>query len=705
MKRTSLVLVFLFIGFDSFSQNISKDIMHPFERNKILSLITESRRYVDQQHFNEANAKLQEALVITKEIRNENLQVDVMYEMSTVYRLLRKYNLVLQIDSSGLAIAQKNNYQLGIAKMNNMIATNYVASGKPDKALNLFFQNIPLIKQTNDTAVLITAYNTIGNCYMQLRVGEKGINYFDTCIVLCKKIKDSIFEYNIYSNLGVCYRQKGDYATAADYFIKSIKFLEKNADQSAVVAKKINLALLYSDLKKPDEILRLLYPLLPLLESKQPYTGVVHINSMLGKAHKATGRSDSALTYFNREIFFTGRLKDYSSYSNTYYEIANIFRDRNKYDSALHYYNLATAFIDSGRNSPKEFAKSLICFNMGILYNKQKQYNKAEEFLLKGLNCPLPDKKLVLFQISQFYDEINNPNKASFYRDQYLKIKDSAVSNELLLQIKHAADEYEIEKKQTAIQLSEKQNKIKELELLQSKNEKKIILFVLVAVLLISVIIFLSYLRNKKLSKQLAQRNNRIEFLIRELHHRIKNNLQILSSLLSLQSYSTSDSNTKAVLKEGQTRIDAMSLIHQKLYLTEQSNSIDFGNYLITLSEMLANSFGFDPAVIKINLEDPDKKIDVDIAIPMALIINELITNSFKHAFKEIEDPEIIINLKQEKNKINLTVKDNGIGIDKPKDNSSFGIKLVNTLVKQLKANVQVEHQNGMSYNFEFNIA
>lgn len=196
-----------------------------------------------------------------------------------------------------------------------------------------------------------------------------------------------------------------------------------------------------------------------------------------------------------------------------------------------------------------------------------------------------------------------------------------------------------------------------------------------------------------------TEKNKYIESLIRELHHRVKNNLQVVSSLMSLQSNRLDDDKAKQALEEGRTRVDAMAMIHQKLYLDNELAAVDMSDYLKNLSLSLANSFGFDNTNVRTTIELPGKSMDIDRAIPIGLIVNELLTNAFKHAFKDIAHPLISISLKQTEEKtIELKVADNGKGLQPAADlkkSGSFGMKLVHTLVDQLNGELSLKQNPG----------
>ena len=194
------------------------------------------------------------------------------------------------------------------------------------------------------------------------------------------------------------------------------------------------------------------------------------------------------------------------------------------------------------------------------------------------------------------------------------------------------------------------------------------------------------------------------EVLLKEIHHRVKNNLQIISSILNLQSSFVHDEGTLEILRESRNRIGSMAIIHESLYQTEDFSSIEFGEYLKNLSINLMSSYRTSE---KIKLETNIEKVDLilDQAIPCGLIVNELISNSLKYAWDKEQKGKISINIKQIKNKIILEVTDDGKGLptDFEKLNTeTLGLQLVSTLVEQLDGELKVDSTKGTKYLLTF---
>ena len=197
---------------------------------------------------------------------------------------------------------------------------------------------------------------------------------------------------------------------------------------------------------------------------------------------------------------------------------------------------------------------------------------------------------------------------------------------------------------------------------------------------------------------------NEKEALLKEVHHRVKNNLQIISSLMNLQASNTNDPVFLSLIRECKNRISSMSMIHEMLYQSKNLSSIKAEEYVKHLTVSLESSFRLSDVRVEFHLEvTPDILLETDKMIPIGLILNEAISNSFKHAFPK-GSGIIGISLSQEKGIYKLTVCDNGIGLqcDNWCNGNTLGIQLIHTLSEQLDAKMEMTQKDGLMYIFEF---
>jgi len=204
------------------------------------------------------------------------------------------------------------------------------------------------------------------------------------------------------------------------------------------------------------------------------------------------------------------------------------------------------------------------------------------------------------------------------------------------------------------------------------------------------------------------------ETLLKEIHHRVKNNLTVISSLLNLQSHYIKDKDDLIMFKESQSRAKSMALIHQRLYDSSDLKRIDFGDYIKTLANEMFHTYVTDSSRIKLNLNVEDVMLDINTAIPLGLILNELLTNSMKYAFPSSElsnkfnstkKGNINVNLLKNKKGYVLSVEDDGIGFPENinlENTDSLGLQLINSLTNQINGKIRLKRNNGTSFKIDF---
>lgn len=203
----------------------------------------------------------------------------------------------------------------------------------------------------------------------------------------------------------------------------------------------------------------------------------------------------------------------------------------------------------------------------------------------------------------------------------------------------------------------------------------------------------------KMKSEELKQSLKEKEVLLKEVHHRVKNNLQIISSILNLQTSFNNDPKVNEILKESQNRVKSMAYLHESLYQNKNFSFINFSDYLINLSKNLVHSYYLSDSLVDLKLEVDDVQLNLDQAIPCGLMVNELLTNAIKYAFPEKRsDARITIRVSEKNGKVEITVGDNGVGLPKGFDvnkTNSLGLQLVSTLTEQLDGKLSVNNDKG----------
>lgn len=312
--------------------------------------------------------------------------------------------------------------------------------------------------------------------------------------------------------------------------------------------------------------------------------------------------------------------------------------------------------------------------------------------LIKDYKLPLLEKKNAHW-LSLAYSKLGKSQEAFKFLELKEALSDSLYRSGQAKTVSRLEAEFK-RKEQT-----------REIENLEFKNstKNKMLLGSGVFMLLLSIFSWLVYRLWRKVSTQkivISSALKEKDILLREIHHRVKNNLQLVSSLLTLQIDSVSDTNAQAAIKEGHSRVQSMALIHQDLYHKENPTEVSGKVYLEKLTRELFTTYNIDPDRIKLKLDIEDLNIDVDILVPLGLIINELLTNALKYAFPEERQGSLDISLIDRDGVLDLWIKDDGIGF-KPNEvrTGSFGTTLINALIAQLDGKISTTSSDGTQTN------
>lgn len=388
-----------------------------------------------------------------------------------------------------------------------------------------------------------------------------------------------------------------------------------------------------------------------------------------------------------------------------------------EYEEAIPFLESSIAIIEEnnrGKHSTDVVENTL---NLADCHLQLKKYRLAKEYLDEEFNVVKVEHVIKKNRLLALYYEIREDFKnSSLYLKRNVRIRDSInLSNTSIKKQQLVA----VAEQQVAISRlmidEQKQEMEKTRNDLQSMDEKISLVFIsLIFTLLGFAGMVFAYLKSIKNQRLIAAQKHIIEnsliekdSLLKEIHHRVKNNLQMVSSLLSLQTKNTRSKAAIAALEEGKSRVKAMALIHQKLYQNDDLSVIEMQGYIESLINSVQSVYKKGGHNINITIDAEGVELDIDRAIPFGLILNELVSNSFKYAFPEgDENGKIYIHLRKNKDKGFFEYTDNGIGLPEDIDdraNSSMGVRLMNRLVNQLQSTLNIDKTSeGVRFWFDF---
>jgi two-component sensor histidine kinase len=439
-------------------------------------------------------------------------------------------------------------------------------------------------------------------------------------------------------------------------------------------------------------------------------SSVIYMNRIKAMFTQGMGadRNDTALIIKSLQMHLEGvKLAEVShkfeeSRIPYYNNIAQVYVKLDQLDKAYAYVSQA---ISLAKKHNQPFSLTYSYAWLGQIYAKRGNREQAYACMQKALTITRDGK----YSFREMEVNLHFYNILKRFGDyeaalenyaRYSQLRDSLRVLENVRQVGELQLKYDAEKKDRQISALGEKNK----EL--SRQTAEIWSALTIFVVLLVVMIYLLRLILRK-NSSLADRNamihaqaEKMQVLMNELHHRVKNNLQIVSNLLSLQASRVSDEDSRNVILAGQQRIEAMSLIHRSLYNNDEVNRVNMKHYLAELIESIMHSFGSDHEKLQLSIVCEVDELDIDVALPLGLIINEWVTNAFKHAYIDHPAPELQLTLGMAGD-LQLKIRDNGRGIDmkvwdRPK--GSFGVKLVKVLVRQINGACSVYADNGTTF-------
>lgn len=390
------------------------------------------------------------------------------------------------------------------------------------------------------------------------------------------------------------------------------------------------------------------------------------------------------------------------------------------YAQAGQYYNsMAAYFRKAPLNEEVVFVGNL---DIGRFYVQHGEYAKAHSYLDSALlyrGARLVDQRELYHMLFSADSALGNYTAAIKDLQRYQFLSDSIYNERKSRQIEELTIQYETEKKENNIRLLENETRLQHTELAKEKNTRRWILG-MTLLLIIIVALLVNYARlkqrtNNKLQVQqiqIGKKNDTLqhlveekEWLVREIHHRVKNNFQIVMGLLRTQSAYLQGEEAIQAVAESQQRIQAMSLVHQKLYQSDNLSAINMPDYIHELIDCLKDSFRTGNA-IQFNLDIDAVQLDIAQCIPLGLILNEAITNAIKYAFPDKREGRIDVSFKRSSpDHFTLSIKDDGVGLPPsfdPANRTSMGMKMMRGLSGDLDGNLQVNNNNGTEIRLDF---
>jgi two-component sensor histidine kinase len=562
-----------------------------------------------------------------------------------------------------------------------------------EKALRSYFQAYHLAQKLKALEWLPQLEMAIGRANANLSRPDSALHWFRLAQSGFEKNGDQKGLASLFTKFRWVHNYQGEFEKALDYAFRALAIYQGLKDEAGTaIAYSYIGEILYSQQKYQESAnyAQMGYEIQKRLGLKDD---LAYSCQNLGDAWLQIHDYDKALSFQNEGLALRRELNNNLDIALSLNSRGNVLKYMERYPEALADYQEGLIIA---KNTGFQPVISACISNIGHVYNLLGKYREALPYhleikeLLKesGEIYDMPENYRLL---AEAYAGTGQFDSAYHFQKLHADIKDSLLTEETSTRMSELQTKYETAQREAKIAVQD-----------QKLKDQRIIIWAIAAFLALAVLAGALLWR---LSAQLRKRNKEKEFLIKEIHHRVKNNLQVLSSLLHLQSRHIKDETALDAVREGQNRVEAMGLIHQKLYMGDQLASVEMKDYLQNLGDTLLDSFGMEQRV-NITYHLSTMHLDVDTAIPLGLIINELVTNSLKYAFPSEREGNIEISLWQnERGQLCLKVADNGVGkaaASALKNSTSFGGSLVELLSKKLKGKPEVMIGEGYATLIQF---
>ncbi|MEO6637742.1 MAG: histidine kinase dimerization/phosphoacceptor domain -containing protein, partial [Ginsengibacter sp.] len=542
-------------------------------------------------------------------------------------------------------------------KLNLLKQLTEIAFGSDmERALTYARQGVQISDKIGDKNWQPKFYEMEGRMHANLLQLDSATLFFNKALAGYKTIDNKRGQATTYFKMAWVYKKNGtiDKAMAADLTASHIMEALDDKQGMAGAYERVS-----DDLTRQGrlkEAMDYAKKAITICEQNNLKDELVYAITAAGDVAIAEGDNKQALDYFGRALELAKAQKfDVISITDFTNNRGNALKHLGRYPEAIIDYK-ACLNMATKANYPNAIAASTA--NLGEVNLLMGNYQEALGYQLETVRLQEENKDNSnitenYLHVSNIYEHLGDYKSSLAYQKKALKMRDSIASVESDAAMSKMLTQYETKKKEVTIEAQQKEI---------SQQKKVQWLGAGVVLLLSGLLVFglISYRSRNRKNKLLAVKNAENELLLKEIHHRVKNNLEVVSGLLALQSAQIDDPNTKDAMQESQNRVQSIGIVHQKLYQGTNLGAIEMKDYFINLSESILDSFGAEK---RITIECAMDKLDVDIdtAVPLGLIVNELLTNTLKYAFPKGSNGKVYIKLEKRKNNIlHLEVSDNG---------------------------------------------
>jgi two-component system, sensor histidine kinase PdtaS len=598
-----------------------------------------------------------------------------------------------------LSLARKNSYKEGIAITLQNLGIFYIGRRDYGSALKSFSQELEVDRELGDSSLVAACLNNIGLVHYNKGEYAKGIQYYESALEIKRKLGERQAVAQALLNIGIAYREQGAYDKALERLLEAARFFEKKGPSMELASCYNATGNILLELGSIEKALSYHFMALEIREKIGYKRGIAGSLTNIGDAYKRQGNYTQALEYLERSLIIKKEIGDKKLLASTHDHLGDVYFLL-KYPGKAEYHYASSVSLKRQIEDPR--GMSITFNNLGRLYLSEGKYSKALNSLDSARtmirNIGAMDLLLENYKhTAQANRKAGNSEEAFAYYELHAALRDSLQNESRNKALAEMQVKYETEKKEHELTLMAEREKVQ--AAVVAKQELRIWALSAVAILLaVTTVLTLVLIRTSRKAKRQK------ELMMKELHHRVKNNLLMLSSLVYLQISRSEATSIREALKDVEHRIGAMLLVHQDLYSGTEVAQVNMKDYIPKLMDNLLSASGHTRDRIKTVVSVDPVFLDPDKALSLGLIINELVSNAFKHAFRDTHDPRLdVLLLLSQDNTLRLEINDNGKGMTEGtlrEANNSFGLKMVQMFLKDLKGKMDISTGKGTSFSF-----
>lgn len=499
-----------------------------------------------------------------------------------------------------------------------------------------------------------------------------------------------------YRSVGYWYYQVNDLQQAIRNYQKALAYLRQRGNAHAVARTLKFMSAAHLKLNDLTKARSYIEQAVAVAQRAGDTDMLMELDGERAILEAKSGRHQRALVLNLKSADYYRQKKEWGSYYGALFNVAITYKNLDQYARAEALFREILAY---SKRANDVYVEGYVYANMPNALIPQGKLAEAEAQSKRALawSAQTGTEKFTIQE--EAYDALSRvEQQRGNYKQALAYYQQKAAAHDSVFDATRNRQFAEVEAR---FQTKEKEAQIKALDAMNAQKTRQLWVGAggLLLLSALSGTLFVFYRRIRRNRAQIQQQSEQLTLMMRELHHRVKNNLAIVSSLLRLQSNQLDDEKAVAAVRVGQQRVEAMALIHQRLYQTDPVSTVNMREFLTDLSESLMQAYGYAPDAFDLQLNIEQNEMDVDVAMPLGLIVNELITNAFKYAYANVQRPRLRIGLVN-RDGLTLEVQDNGPGLDttdwqQAGQRTSFGKRLIHSLSDQLDGQLDVIRQDG----------